>query len=160
MQLTTSANDLMGNVDENIEALLASAIETTECVNTAKDQASGSLVKADLMVYKQNAYRAVSNDDAIESRELVSLDYHECQFGQWYYGEQGAHFNNRASFSGIESPYQNVHESIRQALNHRDENWQGDMSVRNHIVENIRKMEASSQALFGKIDVLVLEKTA
>ena len=160
VHLTTSANDLMGNVDENIEALLASAIETTECVNTAKDQASGSLVKADLMVYKQNAYRAVSNDDAIESRELVSLDYHECQFGQWYYGEQGEHFNNRASFSAIESPYQNVHESIRQALNHRDENWQADMNVRNHIVENIRKMEASSQALFGKIDVLVLEKTA
>lgn len=158
VNLTSSANDLIDDVHENIESLLASAIETTECVNTAKDQASGSLVKADLMVLKQNAYRAVSNEDAAASRERVSLGPEDSLFGQWYYGEQGLHFKGRSSFSQIDMPYQKVHHSIMQALGHRDGNWQADLSIRNEIVTNIRNMETSSQTLFDQIDRLVVEK--
>lgn len=157
VNLTTSANELIDDVHSNIESLLASAIETTSCVNTAKDQASGSLVKADLMVFKQNAYRAVSNDDAISSRERVSQEPKSSVFGQWYYGESGQHFGNRASFAQIDMPYQEVHQAISQALGYRDGNWQADLNIRNEIVSNIRDMELSSQTLFNKIDELVLE---
>ena len=106
VSLTASANDLIDNVYENIAVLLTSAIKTTECVNVAKDQASGSLVKADLMVFKQNAYRAVSDRGADESRKIVSTDYHDCLFGQWYFGDQGQRFNNTTSFSQIDLPHQ------------------------------------------------------
>jgi uncharacterized coiled-coil DUF342 family protein len=158
VSLTSSANGLIDNVHENIEALLASAIKTTEYVNTAKDQASGSLVKADLMVFKQNAYRAISNSSADESREIVSVDYHDCLFGQWYFGEQGERFKATTSFSQIDLPHQQIHQSIMQALNKSEENWQGDENIRNEIVANIKDMELSSQTLLNKIDMMVAER--
>lgn len=158
VSLTSSANNLIDNVHGNIEALLASAIKTTECVNAAKDQVSGSLVKADLMVFKQNAYRAISNNDADESRDIVSADHHDCLFGQWYFGEQGERFKNRASFSQIDMPHQQIHRSIMQALSGCDKNWQGDESIRNEIVINIKEMEFSSKTLLNKIDMIVAEK--
>ncbi len=156
--LTSSANDLIGNVHENVDILLASAIKTTECVNAVKDQASGSLVKADLMVFKQNAYRAISNESADESRDIVSVDYHDCQFGQWYFGEQGERFSNTASFSQIDLPHQQIHQSIMQALSLSKENWQGEEGIRNSIVASIEEMELSSQNLLSTIDMMVAEK--
>jgi len=158
VSLTSSANNLIDNVHDNIEALLASAIKTTECVNVAKDQASGSLVKADLMVFKQNAYRAISNDDADESREIVSVDYHDCLFGQWYFGEQGDRFKSTVNFAQIDLPHQQIHQSIMQALSGYEENWQGDQSIRSEIVANIKEMELSSKTLLNKIDLMVAEK--
>ncbi len=158
VSLTSSANNLIDNVHENIDALLASAIKTTEYVNSAKDQASGSLVKADLMVFKQNAYRAISNSNAAESRELVRVDYHDCLFGRWYFGEQGERFNNTTSFAQMDLPHQQIHQSILQALIKSEENWQGDENIRNEIVANIKEMELSSQTLLNKIDMVVTEK--
>lgn len=160
VSLTSSANELIDDVYDNIEALLVSAIKTTQCVNAAKDQAAGSLVKADLMVFKQNAYRAISKNDEAhsESRKIVSADYHDCLFGQWYFGEQGERFKNTAGFSQIDLPHQKVHESIMQALQGYEKNWQGDEYVRNEIISNVKSMESSSKTLLSKIDEMVAEK--
>ncbi len=110
------------------------------------------------MVFKQNAYRAISNSDADESREIVSVDYHYCLFGQWYFGEQGERFKNTTGFAQIDLPHQQVHQSIMQALTRREENWQGDENIRNEIVTNVKEMELSSQTLRNKIDMMVDEK--
>lgn len=158
VSLTSSANAIIDDVYENIEALLASAIKTTECVNTAKDQAAGSMIKADLMVFKQNVYIAISNNDTDENHEIVSVDYHDSLFGQWYFGEQGDRFKSRASFSQLESPYQQIHQSIIQALSESEKNWQDETSIRDNIVENIKSMELSSKELLNKIDTMVTEK--
>ncbi|GAA6172298.1 hypothetical protein NBRC116592_19680 [Colwellia sp. KU-HH00111] len=160
VSLTTSANELIDDVYENIEALLVSAIKTTTCVNTAKDQAAGSLVKADLMVFKQNAYRAISNndDEHDESRKIVTADHHDCLFGQWYFGEQGKRFENTESFSKIDLPHQKVHQSIVQALQGYEKNWQGNKSIRDEIIENVCNMESSSKVLLSRIDEMVTEK--
>lgn len=157
--LTSSANSQIDSVHENIETLLASAIKTTECVNSAKDQASGSLVKADLMVFKQNAYRAVSNSDANSSRELVSVDYHDCSFGQWYFGESGERFKMTDNFSKIDKPHQHIHQSIRQAVNKMDDDWQGNEKIRDSIVNDMKEIEISSQQLLNYIDLMVAEKS-
>jgi len=156
--LTSSANSQIDSVHKNIEVLLASAIKTTECVNLAKDQASGSLVKADLMVFKQNAYRAVSNSDAGSSRELVSVDYHDCSFGQWYFGEPGERFKSTNNFSKIDQPHQHIHQSILDAIGKMDEDWQGNEEIRNNIVNDMKEIELSSQELLNYIDLMVAEK--
>jgi len=160
VSMTSSANNLIDNVHANIEALLASAVKTTQCVNAVKDQASASLVKADLMVFKQNAYRAISKGDSDNSREIVSADYHDCLFGQWYYGEQGQRFQDTASFSKIDSPHQQIHQSIMQALSGYEDNWQSDKTIRDEIVSNITTMELSSQSLIKQIDIMVTEKNS
>lgn len=157
VSLTSSANVLIDNVYDNTEALLASAIKTSECVHTAKDQASGSLIKADLMVFKQNAYRAITNNKAVESREIASSDYHDCLFGQWYFGEEGQRFKDTVSFSQIDQPHQELHELIMSALRLSDENWQSEEKIRNDIVTNVQKMEFSSQTLIKTINQMVAE---
>jgi len=155
--LTTSANELIDNVHENIETLLTASIKTTEYINIAKDQASASLVKADLMVFKQHAYRALSGDNAGVSREIVSTDHHDCLFGKWYFGEQGTRFENTSSFSKIDTPHKNMHQSIMQALSGFDKDWQEDENIRKEIVANIREMEISSKVLNKEIDEMVIE---
>ncbi len=156
--LTASANELIDNVHNNIAELLTSAIKTTECVNVAKDQASGSLIKADLTVFKQNAYRAVSSSEAEESRKVVSMDYHDCMFGQWYFSEQGQNFSHTKSFSRIDSLHQQLHQSIMQALVKKDESSQGGKDIKDDVVANMNQMESSSKELADLIDLIVVEK--
>ena len=160
VSLTSSANELIDNVYVNTEALLASAMKTTAFVNSAKNQAAGSLVKADLMVFKQNAYRAISNEDANKSRQIVSTDHHDCLFGQWYFGEKGERFKSTVSFAQIDMPHQKIHESIKHALHGYEKNWQGEQSIRDDIVTNIKEMESSSKTLLNIIDRMVIEKNS
>jgi len=157
VSLTTSANDLIETVYENINSLLTSSIQTTEYINVAKDQASASLVKADLMVFKQHAYRTLSGENVEDSREIVSTDHRHCLFGQWYFGEQDTRFQNTASFSRIDKPHQQMHTSIMQALSGFDQDWQGNPNIRKDIVTNIEEMEAASKELLSNIDDMVVE---
>ena len=157
VSLTTSANELVDNVYKNIDSLLTSSIKTTEYIHVAKDQASASLVKADLMVFKQHAYKSLSGDNVEASREIVSEDHHDCLFGQWYFGEQDTRFENTASFSKIDAPHQKMHQSIMQALSGFDQDWQGNEDIRNEIVANIKEMEDASKVLLSSIDDMVIE---
>jgi len=158
VSLTASANELIDNVHNNIAELLTSAIKTTECVNVAKDQASGSLIKADLTVFKQNAYRAVSSSEAEESRKIVSMDYQDSMFGQWYFSEQGQSFSHTKSFSRIDSLHQQLHQSIMQALVEKDESSQSGKDIKDDVVANMNQMESSSKELADLIDLIVVEK--
>ncbi|MEY8214215.1 MAG: methyl-accepting chemotaxis protein [Colwellia sp.] len=157
VSLTTSANDLIENVYENINNLLTSSIKTTEYINVAKDQAAASLIKADLMVFKQHAYKSLSGDNAETSREIASEDHHDCLFGQWYFGEQDTRFENTVSFSRIDEPHQQMHKSIMKALGGFDQDWQGNENIRNEIVTNIKEMEDASKVLLSSIDDMVIE---
>ena len=157
--LTSHANNLITNLHTNIDQLLASAIETTECANLTKDQTAGSLVKADLMVFKQTAYRAISNKDDITSRQLVTTNDHDCLFGKWYYGEQGASFNKTSSFTKIEQPHKQIHHSILNAINNLENNWEEDENIRQEIINDITIMEESSNTLLNLIDTTVKENT-
>jgi len=157
VSLTTSANDLIENVYENINNLLTSSIKTTEYINIAKDQASASLIKADLMVFKQHAYRTLSGENMKDSREIVTTTHHDCIFGQWYFGDQATRFEKTSSFAKIDAPHQQMHQSIMLALSGFDQGWQGNENIRKEIVTNIEEMEASSKELLSSIDDMVVE---
>jgi methyl-accepting chemotaxis protein len=156
--LTTQANTLIDDVHSHINKLLSSAVKTTNYAQVAKDQTAGSLVKADLMVFKQNAYRAISTPDDTQSREIVTVDCHHCLFGQWYYGENGASFSHTKAFKDIEQPHEQVHLSINHALINIENNWEADESIRKQIIDDVKTMEASCSTLLTNIDNMVVEK--
>jgi len=158
VNLTANANELIDGLHHNINTLANSAVKTTQLVDFAKDKAAGSLIKADLMVFKQNAYRSITNADDSQSRAVVTVDCHECSFGQWYFGEQGAIFNQTKSFGKIEQVHEQVHDSIIQAIDHLSLNWENDTSIRNQIIFYVEEMESSSQELLSYIDSMIIEK--
>ena len=94
-----------------------------------------------MIVFKQNAYRAVSDNDALESRKQVSEDDHRSLFGKWYFGEQGETFKATASFAEIEQPHREIHQLISQALSNKDKNWQDDKEIREAIINDMKGME-------------------
>lgn len=158
VSLTATANSLIDDVHGNIRELLVSSKETNEYVNTVKDQVSASLIKVDLITFKQNAYQAVSNSSAVESRNLVSTDHHDCLLGQWYFGEQSSSFKHTVSFANIEQQHKKIHDVILQALSHKEKNWQGDEKMRNLIVHNMEEMELFSQEVLDNIENMLTEK--
>ncbi|NQY89192.1 MAG: CZB domain-containing protein [Colwellia sp.] len=158
VNLTKDANNLINGVHTDINTLLKSAIKTSQLVDFAKDQAAGSLVKADLMVYKQNGYRSITNPEDNDSRAMVTIDCHECLFGQWYYGEQGAMFKQTSSFEKIPYVHEQLHQSISQAIDKLSLNWEVDENVRGQIVTAMEQMESFSQTLSEYIDAIIIEK--
>ena len=158
VNLTANANELIEGVHNNINTLANSAVKTSQLVDFAKDKAAGSLVKADLMVFKQNAYRSITNPEDSQSRAIVTVDCHECLFGQWYFGEQGAVFNQTKSFAQIPEAHEQVHHSISQAIDSLSLNWESDETVREQIVAHVEEMESSSQELLSYIDSMIIEK--
>ncbi|USD66917.1 methyl-accepting chemotaxis protein [Vibrio sp. SCSIO 43136] len=157
-QSTDIASELVGQVHQNIEQLLESAKQTTSYASFAKDQVEGALVKTDLMVFKQTAYRAISDPTDMDSRKAVTIDTHSCSFGHWYYGEQGAHFNATRAFASIDQPHAIVHESITAAIGLLDKGWESDQNLRDQIVQYVETMEASSNQLLRLLDKMVIEK--
>lgn len=158
VNLTADANKLIDGVHNNINTLASSAVKTTELVDFAKDKAAGSLVKADLMVFKQNAYRSITNPEDSQSRAVVSVDCNECLFGQWYFGEQGAIFNQTNSFDKIPQAHEQVHHSITEAIDGLSLNWESDIAIRKQIVVHIEDMENASQELLSYLDNMITEK--
>jgi len=158
--LTSDATTLIENIHQNIDTLLTSSIKTSELVSVARNQAEGSLVKADLVVYKQNAYRAVSSSEEADSREMVVEDYHDCLFGQWYYGEDGSNFKQTQSFNSLEMPHKQIHVLIQDALDCSEQNWESDDSVREKILYSMTSMEEECSQLLTNIQAIVVERSA
>ena len=80
------------------------------------------------------------------------------RLGQWYFGEQGAIFNQTKSFGKIEKAHEQVHDSIIQAIDYLSLNWENDASVRKQIIVHVEEMESSSQELLSYIDSMIIEK--
>jgi len=155
---TAVANGLVDDVHKNIEKLLSSAIQTTGYASSAKDQVTGALVKADLMVFKQNAYRAISEPSDISRRDSVCIDTRSCLFGQWYFGDESQRFSNTSSFSKIDQPHEQVHQSISAAISLLDKGWESNAAVRNEIVTHVENMEQASNQLLRLLDEMVVER--
>ncbi len=157
--LTSDATTLIENIHQNIDTLLTSSIKTSELVSVARNQTEGSLVKVDLVVYKQNAYKAVSNKEEKQSRDMVVENYHDCLFGQWYYGEAGNNFKQTNSFISLEIPHKKVHMLIQDALDCSEQNWESDDSVREKIIYSMRSMEEECSQLLSNVQAVVVEKS-
>lgn len=156
--LTDQANDLVQDVQQSIDTLLSSATKTTEYANYTKDQTLGSLAKVDLMVFKQNAYRALSDDKQDDSRELVDIEPEQGLFGQWYYSDKSQTFSQTKAFSMIETPLQQMHQSIKEALMNLERDWESDKRVRGNITAHVDNMEQASEQLIMQLDNMIKEK--
>lgn len=64
--------------------------------------------KAAHIKWRSYAYAMVSGLEIDE--EFAPLEYTECAFGKWYYGEGQEHFGDLDTYAGIAVPHQILHK--------------------------------------------------
>ena len=107
-----------------------------------------NMAKLDHMIYKNNAYSSVINDNAEEGRG----DHTTCNLGKWCENEGRETFQGSPAFSAITAPHKAVHDSVNKALHLAKTDI-----VKNgqEIAELFKKAETQSEELFRHLDELV-----
>lgn len=118
-----------------------------------------SLVKLDHVVYKQNGYVALGEQDKGAEYQAVQVNHTQCRLGRWYYENlnQGQ-FAQSQAYKALEAPHKRVHSSVHQALALVDQDWQKDVTVRDAIVAAMQSAESASEEVMHWIDQMTEER--
>ncbi len=112
-----------------------------------------TLVKADHVLFKSNAYSSVLN----ERQKANFPDHHNCRMGKWYLGVGREHFGHTKAFGEMDAPHAIVHECVFKNMAYVQE---ASTLKKNHpklITENFKTMEEASHTLFEKLDKMLEE---
>lgn len=112
-----------------------------------------SLIRADHISFKSNAYRQVLADEPDVSMENV----HECRLGSWLEGDGKKLYGRMPLFQKLDEPHKKVHEyavkNVEMVANDGLSN-----EAMEELVQNFTVMEENSIQLFTLLDDLVEEK--
>ncbi len=118
-----------------------------------------SLVKLDHVIYKQNGYVALGEQDKGSEYDAVQVTHKGCRLGKWYYESDGKDlFSNSQAYKALEDPHARVHSSVHRALELIDQNWQNDESLRQRIVEEMQATEDASEEVMYWIDQMTNDR--
>lgn len=108
------------------------------------------LVKIDHIVFKENAYSAVTYN---KQEEVAS--HTNCRFGKWYFGKESHQFEKTRSFKLIDKPHSIIHNMVMQSLDCiKKSSCTSDMDS---VLDNFREMENASSELFTLLDNMIEE---
>lgn len=118
-----------------------------------------SLVKLDHVIYKQNGYVALSEQDKGPEYDAVQVDHKHCRLGKWYHEstEKDLYLGTKA-YQALDNPHERVHSSVHRALKLIDENWHNDESIRDGIVAAMQASENASEEVMHWIDLMTEER--
>ncbi|MBB1486930.1 CZB domain-containing protein [Oceanospirillum sp. D5] len=119
-----------------------------------------SLVKLDHVIFKQNGYIALSEQDKGPEYQAAQTTHKECRLGHWYYEGSGHEdFGHTQAYKALEEPHARVHNSVHKALQLVDQNWQDNPDIRDEIVETMKQAEKASEEVMHWIDNMTEERT-
>lgn len=118
-----------------------------------------SLVKLDHVVYKQNGYVALGEQDQGAEYQAVQVNHTQCRLGRWYYENlnQGQ-FAQSQAYKALEAPHKRVHGSVHKALALVEQDWKNDVKVRDAIVSSMHAAETASEEVMHWIDQMTYER--
>ncbi|HEB78232.1 MAG TPA: chemotaxis protein, partial [Methylothermaceae bacterium] len=122
------------------------AAKTIISANNAQETSFSTLVKVDHVIYKQNAYLAVSDPERnVDEANAIAVDNHSCRLGKWYYEGIGKErFSQLPSYKRLEKPHEGVHSAAHRALDLARQDWINNSDVLEAIIREMEKMERSS----------------
>ncbi len=139
----------VGTVDHVIADITQIAGTMQRIIANAAVNAFLRSVKMDHVVWKHRVYSTLMNRQCATG-ELS--DHTRCRLGKWYYEGQGRQrFSGLRSFSALERPHAQVHQSGSAALKACDENRYSEA------LNHLRLMESSSMEVMELIDRLQQE---
>ncbi|MGY6277456.1 methyl-accepting chemotaxis protein [Methylomonas sp. MgM2] len=139
--------------------LSESAKASVGYITYAKDKSFGLLTKLDHIIYKQNAYIAIENNEDCDERKAIMVDNHHCRLGKWYYNGVGYEkFRTTSAYSQLDFPHQEVHRTTQTAYESSRSNWADDPHKLDEIIKQMQLSEEASALVMKYIDEMVEEK--
>ena len=127
---------------------------TSTDANIARDVLLMILVKVDHILFKSNGYVSVLNG-RLESR---FDDHEQCRLGTWYATEGQSRYGTTGAFARMRQPHADLHRHMLENVAYIERGVAMKVEHRDAIIENFKKMEAASTALFRELDAIVDEK--
>ncbi|MGP1451118.1 MAG: methyl-accepting chemotaxis protein [Wolinella sp.] len=143
-------NSTMQGFEHTLRGLNDTTIHVDHSIQDIKGRIFLNLVMVDHIVFKDNAYHAVTSDSA--PTELI--DHHECRFGQWYDEAGKETYGDTPSYALIKEPHKTVHNRSIEAVKCSQE----DDCDHTKIVEIFKEVEQNSSILFELMEKMIDEK--
>jgi len=131
-------------------------IDTSKLSKLINESLFATLVKVDHIIYKNNAYSTVLNEDKEKAKGFA--DHHSCRMGKWYYEGEGKElFSTTQAYKRMETPHANVHNVVLEVL--KCVTSEDCTSAHNfeHVTQQMFTMEENSLELFKALDDMVKE---
>lgn len=158
-QMANGSRDTVTSFESNFSEFAGTSGKALESLTYALDMSFASLIKMDHIIYKQNAYRSLDNNDNSDAIKSAKIDHHSCRLGKWYETGNGAkHFKSVPSFKALESPHQRVHEHIMQATSCIEQEWYRDIQLQQQMTDHFKQAEQASDELNRIIDKIAVER--
>ena len=153
-----SSRTAISRFADSIGQVEQSSIETYQTINFAQMVSYTSTAKLDLMIFLQNAYRAMETGPDSQEARMVSVDTHSCRFGQWLHASGQQHYGHLPSYSDLHDPHEQTHRHVSEVLELLRKSWNYDPSAHRRILEAFGAAEKHCDDMIAVIDNLVAEK--
>lgn len=159
-EVTQNMSLMVGDFENQFNWVVGSSDKAAQQVDNVCALIYHSLVKLDHVIYKQNGYVALEQEDESgQAHEAIRVDHKTCRLGQWYYeGEGKSSYYNTECYRKMESPHAEVHAAVQRALAISEKDWQSDQSLRDSIVEQMQSAEKASEEVMYWINQLTSER--
>jgi methyl-accepting chemotaxis protein len=145
---THESHEKLDTFKETLNEMVANAEKIRNDNSAIGHEFFANIAKLDHMIFKSSAYSS-----ALDSKCNETLgDHTACRFGKWYVDEGKKEFGVHPSFSEIEKPHKEVHDSIIKAM----KEFKNPESINpEEIVRLFKQAEQSSKELFRLLDDMV-----
>ncbi len=158
-EMTNESQEQIQAFEKRFTSFSSATQTTLNKISYAQKVNFASLVKVDHLVYKQNAYLAMSQGQESDEAKAVGVDHHNCNLGKWYYeGEGQEHFSQLQAFKDLEKPHSIVHKATHAIIELIGQNWEQDEAIKNQIVQGFETVENASEQVVRLLNTLVQEQ--
>jgi len=151
--ITIESGDTVSEFQNSLTEFNDMAQKTAELSYILELSNFASLIKADHISFKSNAYRETLSD----APKLLETDHTNYKIGQWHENKGKDDFDGLQQFKDIDEPHKKIHyyanKNIQEVINNGINTNQIDI-----LISNFTKMEKSSVLLFNLLDEIVEEK--
>ena len=155
------SKDIITDFEQSFGEFAQLAQSTNEQVASVKITCDAALIKVDHVVYMQNAYRTVEINDAMpEDSQKITEDHLNCNFGRWYYNEEGkGSYGHLPVYNSLAAPHERLHDNVHAVIDEmKNQAWQTSASSQQNIVKYFNDAEQASSELVQLVDQMVSEK--
>ncbi len=157
--IAAESSDVIETFEVELVEFAAAAQESATQLSQARDRCFATLVKADHIIYKQNAYQALELGECSAECQAVMVDHHDCRLGQWYEtGEGSERFASMSSYSRLEEPHARVHQGVHDIVAALDANWDEDKETLKKVYDGFCRVEQASNEVMDIVQQIIDEK--
>lgn len=158
-EIAGESSGVIQNFEVELSEFAASAQESAVQLSQARDRCFATLVKADHIIYKQNAYQALGQPDQSAERQAVAVDHHNCRLGKWYESGEGVErFASTPSYGRLDVPHARVHSGVHEIMAATNEGWDLEKESLQKIYQGFVDVEQASNEVMNVIQEIVAEK--